>query len=153
MGIDLGTTIKLLRGTAGIGLGTTAKYLRRLTSGAAGNGLRTTAKYLRGAAGIGLGTTINYPATHNERRSGQQPGNHDQVSREPKRGRGVTSGSRPTTAFRVFVSNTTDFRKCYRRIPPTLSSSIRVTIPVALKMVSTMLRSSLSTFVRTDLQH
>jgi hypothetical protein len=36
------------------------KYLRRSTSGAAGNGLGTTAKYLRGAAGSGLGTTLNY---------------------------------------------------------------------------------------------
>jgi hypothetical protein len=45
---------------AGISLGTTAKYLRRSTSGAAGNGLCTTTKYLRGAAGVGLGTTANY---------------------------------------------------------------------------------------------
>jgi hypothetical protein len=36
------------------------KYLRRSTSGAAGNGLYTTIMYLRGAAGIGLGTTIKY---------------------------------------------------------------------------------------------
>jgi hypothetical protein len=35
-------------------------YLRRTTSGAAGNGLFTTIKYLRGAAGIGLGTTIKH---------------------------------------------------------------------------------------------
>jgi hypothetical protein len=33
-------------------------YLRRATSGAAGNGLCTTIKFLRGAAGIGLSTTI-----------------------------------------------------------------------------------------------
>ena len=50
--------IKYLRGAAGIGLGTTIKYLRRSTSGAAGNGLCTTMNYQRGAAGIGLGTTI-----------------------------------------------------------------------------------------------
>jgi hypothetical protein len=36
------------------------KYLRRSTSGAAGNGLCTMIKYLRGVAGIGLGTTIKY---------------------------------------------------------------------------------------------
>jgi hypothetical protein len=35
-------------------------YMKRTTSGAAGNGLYTTIKYLRGAAGIGLGTTIKY---------------------------------------------------------------------------------------------
>jgi hypothetical protein len=34
------------------------KYLRRTTSGAAGNGLATTIKYLRGAAGNGLGATM-----------------------------------------------------------------------------------------------
>jgi hypothetical protein len=36
------------------------KYLRRSTSGTAGNGLSITAKYMRGAAGIDLGTTIKY---------------------------------------------------------------------------------------------
>jgi hypothetical protein len=40
--------------------GATAKYLRRTTSGAAGNGMDTAIKYLRAAAGIGLGTTIKY---------------------------------------------------------------------------------------------
>jgi hypothetical protein len=45
---------------AGIGLGTTMKYLRRSTSGAAGNGLLKTIKYLRGATDIGMGTTIKY---------------------------------------------------------------------------------------------
>jgi hypothetical protein len=45
---------------AGIGPGTTIKYLRRTTSGAAGNGLHTTIKHMRGAAGIGLGTTIKH---------------------------------------------------------------------------------------------
>jgi hypothetical protein len=54
------TTIKCLCGAAGIGLGTTIKFLRRSTSGAAGNGFWTTTKYLRGAASIGLGTTANY---------------------------------------------------------------------------------------------
>jgi len=58
----LGTTIKYLRrstsGAAGNGLGATMKYLRRTTSGAAGNGLATTIKYLRGAAGNGLGATM-----------------------------------------------------------------------------------------------
>jgi hypothetical protein len=86
-GVGLGTAIKYLRGAAGIGLGTMIKYLRRSTSGAAGNGLCTTTRYLRGAAGIGLGTTIKYPATHNEHHREQRPGHHDQVPREPKRGR------------------------------------------------------------------
>jgi hypothetical protein len=45
---------------ARIGLGTAAKYLRRPTSGTAGNGLCATRKYLRGTAGIGLGSTIKY---------------------------------------------------------------------------------------------
>jgi hypothetical protein len=36
------------------------KYLRRATSGAAGNGLGTMIKYLRCAAGIGPGITIKY---------------------------------------------------------------------------------------------
>jgi hypothetical protein len=49
--------MKHLRGAADIGLGTTIKYLRRSTSGAAGNGLCTMIKYLRSAAGIGLGTS------------------------------------------------------------------------------------------------
>jgi hypothetical protein len=50
----LGTTIKYLRGVAGIGLGNMAiKYLRHSTGDAAGNGLGSTIKYLRGAAGIG----------------------------------------------------------------------------------------------------
>jgi hypothetical protein len=35
----MSTTIKYLRGAAGIGLGTTTTYLRRTTSAAAGNGL------------------------------------------------------------------------------------------------------------------
>jgi hypothetical protein len=58
VGTGLGTTIKCLRGAAGIGLGTTAKYLR----GGAGNDPGTTVKYLRrttsAAASSGLGTTI-----------------------------------------------------------------------------------------------
>jgi hypothetical protein len=40
------TTIKYLRGAAGIGLGTTIKYLRRATSAAANSGLSTTIRYL-----------------------------------------------------------------------------------------------------------
>jgi hypothetical protein len=40
--------------------GAANKYLRRTTSGAAGNGLGATINYLRGAAGNGLGTTIKY---------------------------------------------------------------------------------------------
>jgi 5'-3' exonuclease len=56
----MGSTIKYLRGAAGIGLGTRIKYLRRSTSGAAGSGMCTTIKYVRGAAGIGMGTTIKY---------------------------------------------------------------------------------------------
>jgi hypothetical protein len=54
--------IEHIRGAEGIGLGTTTKYLRRATSGAAGNGLGTI-KYLRrttsAAANNGLSTTIN----------------------------------------------------------------------------------------------
>jgi hypothetical protein len=41
-------------------LGSTIKFLRRTTSGTAGNGLGTAINYLRGAAGIGLGTMIKY---------------------------------------------------------------------------------------------
>jgi hypothetical protein len=59
------------------------------------NDLVTTIKYLHGAGSISLGTTIKYlrrttkrrpgpqdqvPVTHNERRRGQRPGRHDQVS-------------------------------------------------------------------------
>jgi hypothetical protein len=43
-GIGPGTAIKYLLGTKGIGLGATINYLRRATSGAAGNGLGTTIK-------------------------------------------------------------------------------------------------------------
>jgi hypothetical protein len=43
----LHTTIKYMRGAAGIGLGTTIKHLRRATSGAADNGLGAAMKYLR----------------------------------------------------------------------------------------------------------
>jgi hypothetical protein len=61
-------------------MSTTIKYLRRTTSGAAGNGMSTTIKYLRrttrGAAGNGLGTTIKYLRRTT---SGQQPGRNDQV--------------------------------------------------------------------------
>jgi hypothetical protein len=60
--IGLGTTMKYLRrttsGAAGNGLDTTIKYLRFTTSGAAGSRLGTTTQYPRGAAGNGLGTTI-----------------------------------------------------------------------------------------------
>jgi hypothetical protein len=56
----LGTTIKYLRGAAGIGLGIKIDYLRRTTSGAAGSGLGTAIKLLRGAAGVGLGTMVKY---------------------------------------------------------------------------------------------
>jgi hypothetical protein len=41
------TTIKCMRGAAGIGLGTAIKHLRRTTSGNAGIGLGATMKYLR----------------------------------------------------------------------------------------------------------
>jgi hypothetical protein len=44
--IGMCTTIKYMRGAAGIGLGTTIKYLRRTTSAAANGGLGTTIKYL-----------------------------------------------------------------------------------------------------------
>jgi hypothetical protein len=56
------TTIKYMRGAAGIGLGTTIKHLRRTTSGTGGNGLSATMKYLRrttsAAANNELSTTI-----------------------------------------------------------------------------------------------
>jgi hypothetical protein len=54
---DLGTTIKYLRktttGDAGNGLGATAKYPRRTMGAAAGNGLGLRPSYLRGAVGNG----------------------------------------------------------------------------------------------------
>jgi hypothetical protein len=60
------TTIKYLRGAAGIGLGTTIKYLRRTTSSAAGSSLGNMMKqYLRRTA------------THNKRRREQWPEHHD----------------------------------------------------------------------------
>jgi hypothetical protein len=40
-----------------------------------------------------------------------------------------------------------------RQIPPALFYAISCTTPVVLKMVSTMLRASLSTFWRANLQH
>jgi hypothetical protein len=62
-GNGLYTTIKCIRGAAGIGMGTTIKHLRRTTSGAAGNGLGATMKYMRrttsAAANNGMSTTIN----------------------------------------------------------------------------------------------
>jgi hypothetical protein len=65
-GYGQGTTVKDLRGAAGIGLGSKIRYLRRATSGATGSGLRTMIKYLRGPARrrglpcFGLGTTTKY---------------------------------------------------------------------------------------------
>jgi hypothetical protein len=57
----LHTTIKEMRGAAGIGLGTAINYLRCTASGAAGNGLGTMIKYLRrttsAAANNSLSTT------------------------------------------------------------------------------------------------
>jgi hypothetical protein len=56
------TTIKCMRGAAGIGLGTTVKHLRRTTNGTAGNGLGATMKYLQrttsAAANNGLSPLI-----------------------------------------------------------------------------------------------
>jgi|AntAceMinimDraft_5_1070358.scaffolds.fasta_scaffold172877_1 hypothetical protein len=98
-GNGLYTTIKYLRGTAGIGQGTKTIYMKRTTSGAAGNGLCTTAKYRRGAAGIGLATMIKYlPATHYERHHEQRPEHHDQVSCELNAcaGNRTATGPRPT---------------------------------------------------------
>ena len=72
----MGATIKHLLGAAGIGLGTMMKYLRRITSGAAGNGLGTTIKYLRGAAGICLGTTtksLRHTTRERSRHHGEVP--------------------------------------------------------------------------------
>jgi hypothetical protein len=63
-GNGLYTTIKYMRGAAGIDLGTTIKHLRRTTSGAAGNGLGTM-------------HPDQAPATHNERRREQWPEHHD----------------------------------------------------------------------------
>jgi len=45
-GNGLHTTIKYMRGAAGIDLGNTIKYLRRATSAAENNGPSTTIKYL-----------------------------------------------------------------------------------------------------------
>ena len=60
-GNGLYTTIKCMRGAAGIGLGTTIKHLRRTTSDTAGSSLGATMKYLRcttsAAANNGLSTT------------------------------------------------------------------------------------------------
>jgi hypothetical protein len=58
----LGTAAKYLRrttsGAAGNGMGAKIKYLRHIMSCATSNGLGTSIRYLRGAAGIGLGTTM-----------------------------------------------------------------------------------------------
>jgi hypothetical protein len=66
-GNGLYTTIKCMRGVAGIGLGTAIKHLRRTASGTAGNGLGATMKYLRrttsAAANNGLSTTITPPCS------------------------------------------------------------------------------------------
>jgi hypothetical protein len=54
--------LQMRRGALCSSLGTTIKFLRRATSGVAGNQLGTTIKYLRratsGAAGNGLGATV-----------------------------------------------------------------------------------------------
>jgi hypothetical protein len=61
------TTIKYMRGAAGIGLGTTIEDMLCTTSGAAGNGLGVTMKYLRrttsAAANNCLSTTIIPPCS------------------------------------------------------------------------------------------
>jgi hypothetical protein len=66
-GNGLYTTIKYMRGAAGIGLGTTTKHLRRTTSGIAGSGLGATIKYLRrttsAAANNGLRTKFTPPCS------------------------------------------------------------------------------------------
>jgi hypothetical protein len=54
-------------------IGTTAKYLRRTTSGAAGNGLYITMEYLRRLARQRPGYHEQVPAMHNERRRGERP--------------------------------------------------------------------------------
>jgi hypothetical protein len=69
-GSRLGTTIKYLRGTTGIGLSIKIKYLRQATYGAAGFGLGTTIKYLRVAADTGLGTTAKYLRRTTRQRNG-----------------------------------------------------------------------------------
>jgi hypothetical protein len=62
-GSGLYTTIKYMRGAAGISQGTTIKHLRRTTSGAAESSLGATIKYprrtMRVAVNNGLSTTIN----------------------------------------------------------------------------------------------
>jgi hypothetical protein len=67
VGNGLYTTIKYMRGAAGIGLGTKIKHLRRTMSGAAGNGLGETMKHLRrttsAAANNGLSTTTSPPCS------------------------------------------------------------------------------------------
>jgi hypothetical protein len=55
------TTIKYLRGAAGIGLGTTIMYLRRTTIVAANSGLDTTIKYL---VSQNAGTGNNWAKAH-----------------------------------------------------------------------------------------
>jgi hypothetical protein len=49
-------------------------YMRRTTSGAAGNGLYTTIKCMRSAAGIGLGTTIKHLQRATSGSAGNGPG-------------------------------------------------------------------------------
>jgi hypothetical protein len=75
-------------GAAGNGLLATIKYLHRTTSAAAVNGLGTTIKCLRGAAGIDLGATIQYL----RRTTRQRPGHHGQVPATHKERR---RGQRP----------------------------------------------------------
>jgi hypothetical protein len=52
------------RNSLSVGLRITSKYVRRTSSGAAGNRIGTTINYLRrtrnGAAGTGMGTTTKY---------------------------------------------------------------------------------------------
>jgi len=57
VGFGLGTTLKYLRGAAGIGLASRSSTCDAQRAAPRGNGLCTTIKYLRGASGIGLGTT------------------------------------------------------------------------------------------------
>jgi hypothetical protein len=95
------TTIKYMRGAAGIGLGTTIKYLQRTTSGAAGSSLGAMIRYLRrttsAAAGNRLSTTITSPCSvaafevNSEPQTGARPS--VRLCEEPELARSVFSNA------------------------------------------------------------
>jgi hypothetical protein len=89
------TSIKCMRGAAGIGLSTMIKHLRRATSGTAGNGLSATMKYLRrttsAAAKNGLSTTNTPPCS---------AASFEEILRAPHRG---TSWGKPVLRFKSTI--------------------------------------------------